>query len=334
MQKGYESFLEKETERCIRFQDEIGIDVPVHGEFERNDMVEYFGEQLAGFTFTANGWVQSYGSRCVKPPGDLRRRLPRPTPMTVRWSKYAQTLTEQPVKGMLTGPVTILQWSFVARRPAARDDVQADRPLRHPRRGHRPGKKPASASSRSTSRRCARACPCATADKKSYLKWAVDAFRLSSSGVEDATQIHTHMCYCEFGDIMDSIASLDADVISIETSRSRWSCSPISPTSTTRRRRSAPASTTSIRARVPKQEEMVALLRKALDVFAPEQLWGEPRLRPQDARLEGNRARASRHGRGAKQVRAELQNSQSKAANSLGRPRVVAFVQRNIFMLY
>jgi 5-methyltetrahydropteroyltriglutamate--homocysteine methyltransferase len=213
----YDRFLKEETARCVAFQDEIGIDMPVHGEFERNDMVEYFGEQLEGFAFTSNGWVQSFGSRYVKPPvifGDVSR----PKPMTVYWSEYAQSLTKRPMKGMLTGPVTILQWSFVRDdQPrslttyqialAIRDEVvdleaagiaaiQIDEPA------FREG------------------LPLRQSEWAHYLDWAVKAFRLSASGVQDDTQIHTHMCYSEFNDIMPSIAEMDADVITIETSRS------------------------------------------------------------------------------------------------------------------
>ncbi len=271
-QAQYDAFLETKTKECIQYQIDADIDVPVHGEFERNDMVEYFGEQLDGFTFTANGWVQSYGSRCVKPPvifGDVSR----PAPMTVRWTKFAQSLTERPVKGMLTGPVTILQWSFVRDdQPrettckqialAIRDEVvdlekanirliQIDEPA--VREG----------------------LPLRNADKKAYLKWAVDSFRLSAAGVEDATQIHTHMCYAEFNDIIQSIADMDADVISVETSRSAMELlgafvdfkypNQIGP------------GVYDIHSpRVPRQEEMVTLLRKALEVLKPEQLWVNP----------------------------------------------------------
>ncbi len=213
----YDAFIKEETRRCVAFQDEIGIDMPVHGEFERNDMVEYFGEQLDGFTFTANGWVQSYGTRCVKPPvifGDVSR----PKPMTTYWSGFAKSLTDKPMKGMLTGPVTILQWSFVRNdQPretttrqialAIRDEavdleaigiaaIQIDEPA------------------------IREGLPLRRADWHGYLDWAVDAFRLCASGVRDETQIHTHMCYSEFNDIIGSIAALDADVITIETSRS------------------------------------------------------------------------------------------------------------------
>ncbi|MGP6158522.1 MAG: 5-methyltetrahydropteroyltriglutamate--homocysteine S-methyltransferase [Vulcanimicrobiaceae bacterium] len=215
----YDRFLREETERTIRVQEAIGLDVLVHGEFERNDMVEYFGEQLAGFAITRHGWVQSYGSRYVKPPiifGDVVR----PQPMTVEWSRFAQSLTKKPVKGMLTGPVTILQWSFVrddqSRATTAaqialaiRDEVadleaagiriiQIDEPAL--REG----------------------LPLRESDRAAYLRWAVDAFRLASSGVEDATQLHTHMCYADFNDILDAIVALDADVISIEASRSSF----------------------------------------------------------------------------------------------------------------
>ncbi|HEY2343622.1 MAG TPA: 5-methyltetrahydropteroyltriglutamate--homocysteine S-methyltransferase, partial [Chthoniobacteraceae bacterium] len=213
----YTAFLQEQTKECVRYQEEAGLDVLVHGELERNDMVEYFGEQLEGFAFTANGWVQSYGSRCVKPPiifGDVRR----PHAMTVNWATYAQSLTSRPMKGMLTGPITILQWSFVrddqprsetARQIglAVRDEVldletagirviQIDEPAL--REG----------------------LPLRRSDWAAYLAWSTEAFRLSAAGVRDETQIHTHMCYCEFNDIIESIAALDADVISIEASRS------------------------------------------------------------------------------------------------------------------
>jgi len=213
----YEQTLRGEIEKVIRFQENIGLDVLVHGEFERNDMVEYFGELLGGYAFTQNGWVQSYGSRCVKPPvifGDVVR----PTAMTVAWSTYAQSLTEKHVKAMLTGPVTMLQWSFVRDdQPrettcrqlalALRDEVQdleaaGLRVIQIDEPAFREG------------------LPLRRGDWQAYLDWAVDSFRLSTSGVQDTTQIHTHMCYSEFNDIIESIAAMDADVISIETSRS------------------------------------------------------------------------------------------------------------------
>jgi 5-methyltetrahydropteroyltriglutamate--homocysteine methyltransferase len=214
----YDVEIEKATIDAIRWQEEIGIDVLVHGEFERNDMVEYFGELLDGFLFTKNGWVQSYGSRCVKPPviyGDVNR----PNDMTVKWSSFAQANTTKLMKGMLTGPVTILQWSFVRDdQPrsettyqialAIRDEVvalekagikviQIDEPA------------------------IREGLPLRKTDWAGYLDWAVKAFRISASGVKDETQIHTHMCYSEFNDIIEHIAAMDADVITIETSRSQ-----------------------------------------------------------------------------------------------------------------
>jgi len=213
----YDRFIEQQIDKTIKLQEELGIDVLVHGEFERNDMVEYFGEQLAGFAFTEHGWVQSYGTRYVKPPiifGDVSR----PSAMTVRWSRYAQSLTKRPVKGMLTGPVTILQWSFVRNdQPRAetakqialaiRDEVidletagirviQIDEPAL--REG----------------------LPLRRAEWAEYQQWAVDAFRLATAGVRDGTQIHTHMCYSEFNDVLRVIERMDADVISIESARS------------------------------------------------------------------------------------------------------------------
>ncbi len=213
----YEEAIRQEIREVVKFQEEAGLDVLVHGEPERNDMVEYFGELLAGFAFTQNGWVQSYGSRCVKPPiiyGDVARLIP----MTVEWTAYAQSLTDRPMKGMLTGPVTVLQWSFVRDdQPrettclqlalALRDEVQdlekaGIRVIQIDEPAFREG------------------LPLRKAQWQTYLDWAVDCFRVSTSGVQDTTQIHTHMCYSEFNDIIESIAAMDADVITIETSRS------------------------------------------------------------------------------------------------------------------
>lgn len=213
----YRTGIAEHVKQAIVEQERLGLDVLVHGEAERNDMVEYFGEHLDGFVFTQNGWVQSYGSRCVKPPviiGDVSR----PEAITVEWAKYAQSLTDKPVKGMLTGPVTILCWSFpredVSRETIAkqialalRDEV-AD--LEQAGIGIIQIDEPA----------LREGLPLRQTDWAAYLDWAVDAFRLNAAVAQDDTQIHTHMCYCEFNDIMDSIAALDADVITIETSRS------------------------------------------------------------------------------------------------------------------
>ncbi|MFT6259372.1 MAG: 5-methyltetrahydropteroyltriglutamate--homocysteine methyltransferase, partial [Rickettsiales bacterium] len=271
-QEKYNQFLSQKTNELIKWQEDIGIDVPVHGEYERNDMVEYFGEQLQGYAFTKNGWVQSYGSRCVKPPiifGDVSR----PKPMTVYWTSYAQKLTKKPVKGMLTGPITMLQWAFV-RDDQPRNEtckqiaiaigdevkdlekaginiIQIDEPA------FREG------------------LPLRNQNKDEYLKWAVEAFRISSSNIKNSTQIHTHMCYSEFNDIIDSIADLDADVISIETSRSAMELleafvefkypNEIGP------------GVYDIHSpRIPKVAEMENLLYKALEVLDKKQIWVNP----------------------------------------------------------
>jgi len=268
----YEKLIEQATVDAIRWQEEIGLDVLVHGEFERNDMVEYFGEQLEGFLFTKNGWVQSYGSRCVKPPvifGDVSR----PKDMTVRWSRFAAAQTDKPMKGMLTGPVTILQWSFVrddqprevttnqiafaihdevlALEQAGIGIIQIDEaaireglPLRKAKRPH-------------------------------YLDWAVRAFRITAGGVQDRTQIHTHMCYSEFNAIIEHIAAMDADVITIETSRSQMELlqafahfeypNEIGP------------GVYDIHSpRVPGTEEMTSLLTKAASLLPAQHLWVNP----------------------------------------------------------
>ncbi|HEY2660414.1 MAG TPA: 5-methyltetrahydropteroyltriglutamate--homocysteine S-methyltransferase [Caulobacteraceae bacterium] len=214
----YQGFLREETERTVRWQEEIGLDVLVHGEFERNDMVQYFGEQLSGFVFTKQAWVQSYGSRCVRPPilfGDVSR----PSPMTVDWWSYAQSLTERPMKGMLTGPVTILNWSFV------RDDISREAACRQIAlaiRDEVTDLEAAGAQIVQIDEAALReGLPLRRADWDAYLGWAVECFRLAASGASDRTQIHTHMCYSEFNDIIAAIGAMDADVISIETARSK-----------------------------------------------------------------------------------------------------------------
>ncbi|OCK62379.1 5-methyltetrahydropteroyltriglutamate--homocysteine S-methyltransferase [Bradyrhizobium sp. LMTR 3] len=216
--EAYKLYLQNQTARTVRWQEDIGLDVLVHGEFERNDMVQYFGEQLAGFAFTAHGWVQSYGSRYVRPPvlfGDVSR----PKPMTVEWWQYAQSLTKKPMKAMLTGPVTILNWSFV------RDDIprsEACRQIALAIRDEVTDLEAAGAGMIQIDEAALReGLPLRKSEWQAYLDWAVDAFRLCSSGVRDETQIHTHMCYSEFNDIIGAIGAMDADVISIETSRSK-----------------------------------------------------------------------------------------------------------------
>ena len=213
----YESTMELSIQQAIKEQEQIGLDVLVHGEAERNDMVEYFGEQLSGYGFTQYGWVQSYGSRCVKPPiifGDISR----PAPMTINWIQYAQSLTEKPVKGMLTGPITMLCWSF------AREDISLKEQafqIALALREEVADLENAGISVIQVDEPALReGLPLRKSDWQQYLDWAVNAFKLSVSVVQDTTQIHTHMCYSEFNDIIASIADLDADVITIETSRS------------------------------------------------------------------------------------------------------------------
>tara|TARA_B100001123_G_scaffold449149_1_gene613291 strand:- start:929 stop:3259 length:2331 start_codon:yes stop_codon:yes gene_type:complete len=268
----YQSFLREEIRNTIAIQNDLGLDVLVHGESERTDMVEYFGEQMEGIAFTSNGWVQSYGSRCVRPPvifGDVSR----PEPMTVDWTVYAQSLSDKPVKGMLTGPVTILQWSFVRDdQPrsdtcyqiamAIRDEVsdlekagigiiQIDEPA------------------------IREGLPLRESDWNSYLEWAVGSFRLAASAVADETQIHTHMCYAEFNDIINAIAAMDADVISIESSRSRMELLDAFlefnyPNAI------GPGVWDIHSPRIPETAEMSDLLARALKVIPPNQLWVNP----------------------------------------------------------
>jgi len=213
----YEQLMAGQIEHAVRQQEEAGLDVLVHGEAERNDMVEHFGEQLAGYAFTEHGWVQSYGSRCVKPPivfGDVSR----PEPMTVKWISYAQSLTEKPVKGMLTGPMTMMQWAFV------RDDQARSTTARQIALALRDEVRDLEAAGISVIQvdepAMREGLPLRRDDWPPYLSYAVEAFRIATSSVRDETQIHTHMCYAEFNDIIESIADLDADVITIETSRS------------------------------------------------------------------------------------------------------------------
>jgi 5-methyltetrahydropteroyltriglutamate--homocysteine methyltransferase len=268
----YEAFLRDEIARAVRLQESLGLDVLVHGEFERNDMVEYFGEQLSGFAFTENGWVQSYGSRCVKPPiiyGDVSR----PSPMTVEWIRYAQSLTNRPLKAMLTGPVTMLQWSFVrddqARAETCRQIalVLRDEVLDLEAAGLRLVQidEPA----------IREGLPLRGATWQAYLSWAVECFRLASSGVMDETQIHTHMCYSEFNDIIEAIATMDADVVSIEASRSKMEL--LNAFARFQYPNEIGPGIYDIHSpRVPSEEEILELLRKALTAIDPQRLWVNP----------------------------------------------------------
>jgi 5-methyltetrahydropteroyltriglutamate--homocysteine methyltransferase len=270
--EAYREAMQQEIAHAVAAQETLGLDVLVHGEAERNDMVEYFAELLQGYAFSANGWVQSYGSRCVKPPllfGDVSR----PAPMTVEWARHAQSLTKRPMKGMLTGPITMLQWSFVRDdQPradtalqlalAVRDEVQdleaagiaiiqVDEPAL--REG----------------------LPLQRADWAAYLAWACRAFRVATSGVRDDTQVHTHMCYAEFNDILPEIAALDADVITIETSRSDMEL--LRGFGDFRYPNEIGPGVYDIHSpRVPGSDEMLRLLRKAAEVVPADRLWVNP----------------------------------------------------------
>ncbi|MFJ5848492.1 5-methyltetrahydropteroyltriglutamate--homocysteine S-methyltransferase [Streptomyces sp. NPDC092903] len=269
---GYEERVKAEIGEVIAFQEKTGIDVLVHGEPERNDMVQYFAEQLTGYLATQHGWVQSYGTRYVRPPV-LAGDISRPEPMTVRWTSYAQSLTGRPVKGMLTGPVTMLAWSFVrddqplgetARQVALalRDEVddlenagtsviQVDEPaLRE-------------------------TLPLRAADRAGYLDWATGSFRLTTSGVRPDTQIHTHMCYAEFGDIVQAIDDLDADVISLEAARSHMQVAR-ELAAHSYPREAGPGVYDIHSPRVPGADEAAALLRKGLEAIPAERLWVNP----------------------------------------------------------
>ncbi|MDD3266605.1 MAG: 5-methyltetrahydropteroyltriglutamate--homocysteine S-methyltransferase [Burkholderiales bacterium] len=268
----YIKSIQKEIKSTISHQEKLGIDVLVHGEAERNDMVEYFGELLNGFAFTSNGWVQSYGSRCVKPPiiyGDVKR----PKAMTVKWTLYAQSLTNKQVKGMLTGPITILSWSFVRDDQAIKDTalqialalrdevcdlenaginiIQIDEPAFR------------------------EALPLKKNDWQEYLDWAVYAFRIASSGVSDSTQIHTHMCYSSFNDVIQAIADLDADVITIETSRGNLELLKAFETFNYPNQ-IGPGVYDIHSPRIPSTEEIINQVNKMLAYIPKEKLWINP----------------------------------------------------------
>lgn len=308
----YTQFLQKVTADAIKWQEEIDIDVLVHGEFERNDMVEYFGEQLNGFAFSQFGWVQSYGSRCVKPPiifGDVSR----PKPMTVEWATFSQQQTKRPMKGMLTGPITILQWSFV------RDDQPRETTAKQIALAIRDEvvdlEKAGIKVIQIDEAALREGLPLHRSEWENYLRWAVEAFRITASGVEDKTQIHTHMCYSEFNDIIEAVGAMDADVISIETSRSQMELldafvnykypneigpgvydihSPI----------------------VPTQQQMSALLNKALNVLDAKQIWVNP-----DCGLKTRGWKETKEAlvgmvKSAKELRSQVEGNGKKAANA------------------
>ena len=268
----YRAFCRREIEQTVRAQEELGLDVLVHGEAERNDMVQYFGERLSGFVTTADGWVQSYGTRCVRPPilfGDVER----PAPMTVEWARFAQGLTDRPVKGMLTGPVTILQWSFV------RDDQRREETCRQIALAIRDEVVDLEAAGIGVIQvdepALREGLPLRAAGRKDYLDWATECFRLATSGVGDATQVHTHMCYAEFGDIIDAIVALDADVISIEAARSAMAV--LDDLAAVRYPAGVGPGVYDIHSPlVPAPEDVVALLDRATAALPAGQLWVNP----------------------------------------------------------
>ncbi|WP_298223994.1 5-methyltetrahydropteroyltriglutamate--homocysteine S-methyltransferase [Acidocella sp.] len=271
-EEAYKNVMRQEIEYSVREQERLGLDVLVHGEAERNDMVEYFGEQLDGYLFSQNGWVQSYGSRCVKPPilfGDISR----PKPMTVEWITYAASLTDKPMKGMLTGPVTMLNWSFVrddqprsvscyqlalAIRTEVLDLEKAGvRIIQIDEAALREG------------------LPLRKSQWKAYLRWAVEAFRITANGVEDDTQIHTHMCYSEFNDIIEGIADMDADVITIETSRSDMELLDVFETFNYPNQ-IGPGVYDIHSPNIPDEAQIIAMMRKAAARIPAERLWVNP----------------------------------------------------------
>ena len=268
----YDAFIAEQITRTLKLQEELGLDVLVHGEFERNDMVEYFGEQLEGFAFTEHGWVQSYGTRYVKPPiiyGDVSR----PKAMTVRWSTFAQSKTARPVKGMLTGPVTILQWSFV------RDDQPRAETAKQLALAIRDEVKDLEAAGirviQIDEPALREGLPLRRADWAGYVEWAVNAFRLATAGVSDATQIHTHMCYSEFNDVIRVIEKMDADVISIENARSGSEL--LEGFKDYRYPNEIGPGVYDIHSpRVPSTAEIVQALKRMQEVLADRQIWVNP----------------------------------------------------------
>jgi 5-methyltetrahydropteroyltriglutamate--homocysteine methyltransferase len=268
----YKTAMKAEIARCINEQEELGLDVLVHGEAERNDMVEYFGEQLEGYAFSQFGWVQSYGSRCVKPPilfGDISR----PKPMTVEWTKYAQSLTNRPMKGMLTGPVTILNWSFVRDdQPRSVSCYQLALAIREEVLDlEKAGIKIIQIDEAALRE----GLPLRKAHWKQYLDWAVESFRITANGVHDETQIHTHMCYSEFNDIIEAIADMDADVITIETSRSDMELLDVF-NSFKYPNEIGPGVYDIHSPNIPSQEHILQLMKKAAERIPAERLWINP----------------------------------------------------------
>ncbi len=300
---GYEKRIKTEIQEVVAFQEKTGLDVLVHGEPERNDMVQYFAEQLTGYLATRHGWVQSYGTRYVRPP-ILAGDISRPEPMTVRWTSYANWLTDKPVKGMLTGPVTMLAWSFV------RDDQPLGDTARQVALALRDEVNDLEAAGTSVIQvdepALRETLPLRKADHPAYLEWATESFRLSTAGVQDATQIHTHMCYAEFGDIIQAIDDLDADVISLEAARSHMQVA-LELAARGYPREAGPGVYDIHSPRVPSPDETADLLRKGLEAIPAHRLWVNP-----DCGLKT---------RGWSETRASLENLVAAARTVRAEPR-------------
>jgi len=298
----YKAQIREMIKECVQFQEEIGLDVLVHGEFERNDMVEYFGEQLEGVAFSQNGWVQSYGSRCVKPPlifGDVSR----PKPMTVEWITYAQSLTEKPMKGMLTGPVTMLNWSFV------RDDIPREQvafQMALAIRDEVADLEKAGIKVIQVDEAALReGYPLRNSKRKWYEEWAITAFRITTSVVKPETQIHTHMCYSEFGDIIEAIEDMDADVISIENARSDNTLLKIFK-ERGYKGEIGPGVYDIHSPRIPPKEEIVEQIKAILEVLPAEKVWVNPDCGLKTRKWEEVKPSLKNMVEAAKEVRASL----------------------------
>ncbi|MFJ3503624.1 5-methyltetrahydropteroyltriglutamate--homocysteine S-methyltransferase [Streptomyces sp. NPDC090135] len=302
---GYEERIRTEIQEVVSYQEKAGVDVLVHGEPERNDMVQYFAEQLDGYLATQHGWVQSYGTRYVRPPV-LAGDISRPEPMTVRWTSYAQSLTAKPVKGMLTGPVTMLAWSFV------RDDQPPGETARQVALALRDEVADLEAAGTSVIQvdepALRETLPLRAADRPAYLAWATEAFRLATSGVRPDTQVHTHMCYAEFGDIVQAIDDLDADVISLEAARSHMQVAR-ELAAHGYPREAGPGVWDIHSPRVPSAEEAADLLRTGLEAIPAERLWVNPDCGLKTRAWPETRASLENLVAAARTVREELSGS-------------------------
>ncbi|MGH9104912.1 MAG: 5-methyltetrahydropteroyltriglutamate--homocysteine S-methyltransferase, partial [Acidimicrobiales bacterium] len=260
------------VDRVVGLQERLGLDVVVHGEPERDDMVRYFAAQLGGFVVPEHGWVQSYGSRCVRPPV-LYGEVTRPGPMTLEWARYAQSRSSKPVKGMLTGPVTMLRWSFVRDdQPEADTAAQLALALREEVSDLQSA---GIAVVQVDEPALREGMPLRRADRPGYLAWATRAFRLVSSAAEAATQVHTHMCYASLGDIVDALEDLDVDVVSLEAARSKMQL--LAPLRSSPYRGGVGPGIYDVHSPlVPQEHEVEALLRQALEVVGPDRLWVNP----------------------------------------------------------